>query len=151
RVRDRWEGRALDIATFPATALALIGLSLTMPSLAISASWAVVAVVLGEFDRRSLRIQSLLVAAAAMTRCVAVDLFAAQAIFAIAPVIACLFAAMLRKPRASRTRLAFSLAGSLLLGVLIFHEVSGSVLTIAWGVEGVALLAAGFALRDRVL
>ena len=31
-----------------------------------------------------------------------------------------------------------------------FYEVSGSLLTVAWGLEGVALLAAGFSLRDRV-
>jgi uncharacterized membrane protein len=43
-----------------------------------------------------------------------------------------------------------SLAGSGLLAVLLYHHVSGSLLTIAWGAEGVALLAAGFALRDRV-
>jgi uncharacterized membrane protein len=34
--------------------------------------------------------------------------------------------------------------------VLLFYEVSGSVLTVAWGVEGVALLVAGFPLNDRV-
>src|SRR6185295_17637882 len=30
-------------------------------------------------------------------------------------------------------------------------EVSGSLLTVAWGVEGILLLVAGFPLRDRVL
>ena len=44
-----------------------------------------------------------------------------------------------------------SLLATFLLGALIFHEVTGSVLTVAWGAEAVALLAAGFALRDRVL
>jgi uncharacterized membrane protein len=58
---------------------------------------------------------------------------------------------MLRRPRNSRTRIYFSLSAAGLLGALIFHEVSGSVLTIAWALEGVALLAAGFPLRDRVL
>ena len=38
-----------------------------------------------------------------------------------------------------------------LAAALIYHEVSGSMLTIAWGLEGVALLGAGFQLRDRVL
>jgi uncharacterized membrane protein len=37
------------------------------------------------------------------------------------------------------------------LGALIFHEVSGSILTMAWGAEAIVLLSAGFALRDRVL
>jgi uncharacterized membrane protein len=44
-----------------------------------------------------------------------------------------------------------SLAGSGLLAVLLFHHVSGSLLTVAWGAEGIALLAAGFLLRDRIL
>jgi uncharacterized membrane protein len=37
-----------------------------------------------------------------------------------------------------------------LLTVLLFYEVSGSLLTVCWGVEGVALLIAGFPLNDRV-
>jgi len=44
-----------------------------------------------------------------------------------------------------------SLAGSTLLAILLYHHVSGSLLTIAWGAEGIALLAAGFPLGDRVL
>ena len=38
-----------------------------------------------------------------------------------------------------------------LLSGLLFHEVSGSLLTVAWGIEGVALLAAGLTFRERVL
>lgn len=34
--------------------------------------------------------------------------------------------------------------------MLLFYEVSGSVLTMAWGLEAVALLGAGFPLRDRI-
>jgi hypothetical protein len=44
-----------------------------------------------------------------------------------------------------------SFAGSGLLAVLLFHHVSGSLLTVAWGAEGIALLIAGFLLRDRIL
>src|SRR6185295_2993088 len=51
----------------------------------------------------------------------------------------------------SRPRLYFSLLASSLLAVLLYFQISGSGLTIAWGVEGIALLAAGFPLRDRVL
>ena len=58
---------------------------------------------------------------------------------------------MLRRESGSLPRLYDSLLATLLLGTLIYHEVSGSVLTVAWGAEAVALLAAGFALRDRVL
>ncbi len=38
-----------------------------------------------------------------------------------------------------------------LLALLLYRQVSGSVLTVAWGAQGVALLAAGFPLRDRTL
>jgi uncharacterized membrane protein len=76
-------------------------------------------------------------------------------------VIACFYGAQLLSPRDSandfaRSRLDrhgrtfFSLLASVLLAVLLFYEVSGSMLTMAWGVEAVALLAAGFPLRDRL-
>jgi uncharacterized membrane protein len=37
------------------------------------------------------------------------------------------------------------------MGTLLYREVSGSMLTVALGAQGIALLAAGFPLRDRVL
>ncbi len=40
---------------------------------------------------------------------------------------------------------------TVLLAALLFYEVSGSMLTVAWGLEGVALLIVGFPLSDRVL
>jgi uncharacterized membrane protein len=53
-------------------------------------------------------------------------------------------------PREARlARTFYSLLASVLLAVLLFYEVSGGVLTVAWGVEGLALLGAGFPLRDR--
>jgi uncharacterized membrane protein len=50
-----------------------------------------------------------------------------------------------------RARAMFSLLGTALLTVLLYHEVSGGLLTVACGVEGLALLGAGFPLRERVL
>jgi uncharacterized membrane protein len=38
----------------------------------------------------------------------------------------------------------------LLLAILLFYEVSGGTLTMSWAVEALALLGAGFPLRDRV-
>ncbi len=74
-------------------------------------------------------------------------------------VIACFYAAQLASPRPEHppdgierhARLFYSLLASVLLSVLLFHEVSGAMLTVAWGLEGVALLIAGFPLRDRIL
>lgn len=48
-------------------------------------------------------------------------------------------------------RPAFALAGALLLASLLRDEVSGRILTVAWGLEGLVLLASGFVLRERVL
>ena len=52
---------------------------------------------------------------------------------------------------ANLLRLAGSIGGTFFVALLLWVEVSGSLLTVAWGVEGAVLLAAGFPLRDRVL
>jgi hypothetical protein len=77
-------------------------------------------------------------------------------------VIACFYAGEFLCPRRAaagagrlldridaRARTMFSLLATVLLAVLIYYEVSGGLLTVAWGIEGVALLAAGFSLRER--
>ena len=48
-------------------------------------------------------------------------------------------------------RKLFSLLATVLLAVLIFYEVSGSLLTVAWGMEGLLVLVIGFPTRERVL
>lgn len=45
----------------------------------------------------------------------------------------------------------FSILGTATITLLLFHEVSGRMLTVALGLQGVTLLIAGFALRERVL
>jgi uncharacterized membrane protein len=151
RGRKEADGRVLDIATWPATLFLLAGLLALLPAWAISPAWALVALGLAEFERRSLRAQAMLVSAVVVTRCLSVDMGTAQPVVAIAPVIVFFWAAMLRRTLGSLHRMYDSLLAAILLGALIFHEVTGSVLTVAWGVEAVGLLAAGFALRDRVL
>jgi uncharacterized membrane protein len=47
-------------------------------------------------------------------------------------------------------RTFYSLLGSVLLAAMLFYEVSGGVLTMAWGTEALLLLGAGFPLRDRL-
>ncbi len=44
----------------------------------------------------------------------------------------------------------FSLAATMFLAAILYNSVSGHVLTLAWGVEGLILLSAGFVLRDRL-
>jgi len=65
--------------------------------------------------------------------------------------VACLYGAQLIAPRGHMLRLYHSLLGTTLAGLLLCNQVSGRMLTIAWGIQGVTLLAAGFPLRDRVL
>lgn len=132
--------------------------------------WAAFAVLLLVLGRRwnvaDLRWQSYVVAAAAFVRSLTTDFNApgslsgpAGRIAAGAFVIACLYAMQLLVPLAdsARTgierfaRLYFSLLATALTTILLFHEVSGSVLTVAWGLESIALLTAGFPLRDRTL
>uniref|UniRef100_Q02BH4 Membrane protein-like protein n=1 Tax=Solibacter usitatus (strain Ellin6076) TaxID=234267 RepID=Q02BH4_SOLUE len=150
RSQDEARGRVADAAVFPGTLFLMAGLRAILPAAAVSAAWAVTAVLLAEIPRKSLRAQAWIIGAVVFARCLTIDVTSAHAIAAIAPVIACYWAAMLRRPRDGADRLFFSLLGTTLLAVLIYHEVSGSVLTVAWGIEGVALLAAGFALPDRV-
>jgi uncharacterized membrane protein len=151
RARKEADGRVLDVATVPATLFLLAGLAALLPAWAISPAGALVALGLAEFDRRSLRTQAILVSALVVTRCLSIDLIMAQPVLPIALTIACFWAAMLRREIGSLHRMYDSLLATLLLGALIFHEVTGSVLTVAWGIEAVGLLSAGFALRDRVL
>jgi hypothetical protein len=49
------------------------------------------------------------------------------------------------------SRIFYSLLATTLLTVLLFYEVSGGLLTVAWGSEAVLLLLVGFSVRDRVL
>ncbi len=71
-------------------------------------------------------------------------------------VIASLYCAQLLAPRGigenieRHARAFYSLLATLLLAVLLYYEVSGGTLTMAWGAEALALLGAGFPLRDRV-
>jgi len=72
-------------------------------------------------------------------------------------VIATFYASELLSPRDRnaafhvRARTFFSVLATVLLSALLYYEVSGSLLTVAWGVEGIALLLAGFPLRERSL
>jgi uncharacterized membrane protein len=53
---------------------------------------------------------------------------------------------------ADRKPAAFlSVGATTLIAALLYTRISGEMLTVAWGLEGLALLACGFALRERVL
>jgi hypothetical protein len=105
-------------------------------------------------DNRDFRFQAYLLAALTFVRCWATNFYEPAVlarVWTALIVIACLFAAHLisRRDRETFARPLFSTLASALLSVLLFFEVSGKVLTMAWAVEGAVLLAAGFMLRER--
>jgi len=109
------------------------------------------------WNLQDLRWQSYALAALAFARCWSTNFYSPEMFAGIAGpvltgsiVIACLYAAQLLVARGTHPRLFYSVLATALLAALLFYQASGSLLTIAWGIEGVALLAAGFPLCDRV-
>jgi uncharacterized membrane protein len=72
-----------------------------------------------------------------------------QSAWAAAGVVAAFYAAQALSERHART--FFSILATLLLTATLYDKVSGSLLTVAWGGEGLLLLAIGFAARERLL
>jgi hypothetical protein len=66
-------------------------------------------------------------------------------------VVALLYSAEFLAARGSRARAFFSVLATLLVVGLLWYEVSGSLLTVAWGLQGLLLLAAGFPAHERPL
>jgi len=132
---------------------------------------------LGIFLRdRDLRIQSSLIAILTVWRSWSTNFFLIGSLYGIperlattVPVIALLFVSQLLclyrrelfpKAEEARRGLArldanaqgiFSILGSFLLAILLFYEVRGNLLTMAWTIQGLVLMAAGFLLRERTL
>jgi len=50
-----------------------------------------------------------------------------------------------------RARIYFSFSGVILLTGLLYHEVSGGLLTVVWGFEALTCLGCGFPARERIL
>lgn len=120
-----------------------------------------------------LRVQSMVLAAICFARSWATHFFIPEGtlgdlgpVVIGAVVIASLFACMFLSPRSAgattgfeslsalldaRARAVFCSAGTVLLAVLLYHEVPWRAITAAWGIEGALLLVAGFALRERLL
>jgi len=116
-------------------------------------AWAVLALGLfaaGHLRRvRDLCWQSYALAAAACGACWMANLAPPESVLPAAVVVACLYGAQLVAAQGSRARLYYSLAATLVGAALLYYRSSGSLLTVAWGLEGIALLAAGFPLNDR--
>ncbi len=76
---------------------------------------------------------------------------ALSALLSCAGTIACFYGAQLLAPRNHIIRLYQSLLATTLTSLLLYDQISGRMLTIAWAIQGVTLLAAGFPLRARIL
>jgi hypothetical protein len=72
-------------------------------------------------------------------------------------VVAGLFAGHRLAPRESLTRIerwarpVYAVLGAALLAGILYNQVTGPMLTVAWSIEGVALLVAGFVTAERVM
>jgi hypothetical protein len=105
-----------------------------------------------QWDDPVMTVYAYIVAGLAFLRCWGINLVDhAEPVLASSIAAACFFTAQVLAPRGRFARLYYSLLGTSLITLLLWYESSGSVLTVAWGVQGVALLGAGFPLRDRVL
>jgi hypothetical protein len=121
-----------------------------------SAGWAAFGLALLYAGRRwqiqDLCWQSYALAALAFGRCWYINFDGAAAPLAAgAMVLACLYAAQMLSERAGQARLYYCLLATTLTSLLPYYQVAGSLRTVVWGMEGVALLGSGFPLRDRVL
>jgi uncharacterized membrane protein len=125
------------------------------PAETVAASWAAaaLALLLGErqWKRAVFGWQSCAVAGLAYLLAM-IDLpHTSAVVWPAAAAIACLYGAQLVSQRDGRRRLYFSLLGTTLTTMLLYYRISGSMLTVAWGIQGVMLLGSGFPLRDRAL
>jgi uncharacterized membrane protein len=157
--RDNLERRRLlDVSSFAATVLLAAFMRNVLPASLTAIGWAALVLILLAARRRlqagSLQIQSFLLAAitfiqASMTN---LQLGGTRGVLTTIAVIASFYAAEFLCERAAQFgRILFSTLATLLLALLLWHEVSGRLLTVALGAQGVALLFAGFPLRERCM
>jgi hypothetical protein len=108
--------------------------------------------------QRDLRLQSYLVAAAVLVRVLMVNVDSpvqSTRVLTIGLVVSFWYLSqfVLRSTAMAEryAKLYFSVLATSLLTVIVFLETSGRLLTVVFGMEGVALLAAGFMVGERIL
>jgi hypothetical protein len=155
RARREEGGMLLIGASSIGLAFGVLALWALLPAEMVAAAWAAVAwaLLLGErqWKRAVFGWQSCAAAALAYFLSMANLPDKSATVWTTCAAIACFYAAQLVPERDSRRRLYFSLLATTLLTLLLYYRISGSLLTMACGTEGVILLASGFPLRDRVL
>jgi hypothetical protein len=155
RARREEAGLALIGASSAGLAFAVVALWALLPAGMVAAAWALAALLLllaaNLWKQEVFRWQSYAAAALAYFFCMANLPDLSLALWPSCAAAACLYAAQLVAKRDTRPRLFFSLMATTLTTLLLYYRISGSMLTVACGIQGVVLLAAGFPLRDRVL
>jgi Predicted membrane protein (DUF2339) len=173
RLRDQGQARLCRAYLYTAAILATVLMRFECGRVFTVTAWSVFALVLLALGFRSrqpdLRWQSYVLAIFAFVRSWNTNFYIPESmggwqmrVFTGATVIACFYAGEFLCPRKpaegsvrlldrmdARARVMFSLLVTVLLAVLIYYEVSGGLLTVSWGIQGVALLVAGFSLRER--
>ena len=155
RARREEGGMLLMGASTIGLAFGVVALWALLPAEMVAASWAAVALALllaaRQWKRAVLEWQSYPAAALAYLLSMANLPDTSAAVWTTCAAIACFYAAQLVSQRDGWRRLYFSLLATTLTTMLLYYRISGSMLTVACGIEGVILLASGFPLRDRVL
>lgn len=155
-----WERKAARIYLYVAALLAIALARFELGSTLSVAAWALLGLALYELgqlrEMSDLRWQGHGIALLSFATTIAMLADNSRHVVIASIVVAAFYCAQLLSPRASTlpaerfARPFYLLAASILLAILLFHEVSGGLLTTAWAVEALALLAAGFPLRDRI-
>jgi hypothetical protein len=152
-----WELGPLRQILFAAgLASSLRVLWMVLPGSDVAIAWLVLAIAVGETGR-AVRIRS----ADVFAPCIAFAAFLFALVNYIDPPVlagsitaaAGLFALHFQAARTQSRRAAmyYTVLGALVAAALLFGRVSGGLLTVSWGIEGLALLALGFATCDRPL
>jgi hypothetical protein len=169
RIPDPREQWFAPVFTWFALVPALWFLVLETNRFYVASAWATVtvALLLAGLQMRlgAFRSQSYCVAAMSVISCILINLSESgragmpSRILGSSLVIALLFAGEFLLPRDAVTlgshekhaRSCFSIAATLLLIFVLDHEVSGGLLTVAWGLQALACLGIGFPARERML
>jgi hypothetical protein len=157
----RAERMLMPVAAWTGTAFLAVSMWAVLPHDAVAAAWALYSLALlaagFRWKQPQIGVLSCALAAVAYWWWV-VDFLTPRSTTALplsalagcAGTIACYYAAQLLAPRGHIIRLYASLLATTLTALLLYEEVSGRMLTISWGIQGAALLAAGFALGDKI-
>jgi len=134
-----------DIMSAAGAFAAMAFLWLVLPDPAVSMAWAALGVAVSElFGLAGTAVLALTVA-----RTLAFDLGNDGRVLSTSPVIAALYFMAYRL--SGRLGRAYLWTASATVAALLYASVSGGLFTVALGLEGLALLGAGFGLRERIL